>query len=52
MTEAANLAAQYPALRLIPLLALGLMLVEWLYARLALHDVMQGSPCMTSTATT
>ena len=39
MTEAANLAAQYPALRLIPLLALGVMLVEWLYARLALHDV-------------
>ena len=36
--EAANLAAQYPALRLIPLLALGLMLVEWLYTRLALHD--------------
>jgi sterol desaturase/sphingolipid hydroxylase (fatty acid hydroxylase superfamily) len=39
VNEAANLAAQYPALRLIPLLALGLMLVEWLYTRLALHDV-------------
>jgi sterol desaturase/sphingolipid hydroxylase (fatty acid hydroxylase superfamily) len=38
VTEAANLAAEYPALQLIPLLALGLMLVEWLYARLALHD--------------
>ncbi|WP_029353736.1 sterol desaturase family protein [Bosea sp. 117] len=36
---AADLAAQYPALRLIPLLALALMAVEWLYARLALHDV-------------
>ena len=39
MTEIANLAAQYPALKLIPLLVLSLMLVEWLYARLALHDV-------------
>src|SRR5262245_4842296 len=38
VTEAANLAAEYPALTLIPLLAFGLMLVEWLYARLALHD--------------
>src|SRR5262245_7243066 len=38
VTEAANLAAEYPALQIIPLLAFGLMLVEWLYARLALHD--------------
>ena len=39
MTEITNLAAQYPALRLIPLLVLSLMLVEWLYARFALHEV-------------
>lgn len=38
MTEVANIAAEYPALKIIPLLVLGLMLVEWLYARLALHD--------------
>lgn len=38
MTEIANLAAQYPALKLIPLLVLSLMLVEWLYARFALHE--------------
>jgi sterol desaturase/sphingolipid hydroxylase (fatty acid hydroxylase superfamily) len=38
MTEVMSLAAQYPALRIIPLLAFGTMLAEWLYIRLALHD--------------
>jgi len=38
MTEVMSLAAQYPALQIIPLLALGTMLTEWLYIRLALHD--------------
>lgn len=39
MTELMSLAAEYPALRLIPLLTFGAMLVEWLYVRVALHDV-------------
>ena len=39
MTELMGLAAEYPALRLIPLLTFGAMLVEWLYVRVALHDV-------------
>jgi sterol desaturase/sphingolipid hydroxylase (fatty acid hydroxylase superfamily) len=34
-----SLAAQYPALRLIPLLTFGAMLAEWLYVRIALHAV-------------
>jgi sterol desaturase/sphingolipid hydroxylase (fatty acid hydroxylase superfamily) len=34
----ATLAATYPALRFITLVTFGLMLVEWLYLRLALHD--------------
>src|SRR5215475_3101386 len=38
MTEVMSLAAQYPTLRIIPLLAFGTMFVEWLYIRLALHD--------------
>jgi sterol desaturase/sphingolipid hydroxylase (fatty acid hydroxylase superfamily) len=38
MTEVMSLAAQYPALRIIPLIAFGTMLAEWLYIRLALHD--------------
>ena len=38
MTEVMSLAAQYPALRIIPLLAFGTMLAEWLYIRLALQD--------------
>jgi sterol desaturase/sphingolipid hydroxylase (fatty acid hydroxylase superfamily) len=33
-----SLAAQYPALRILPLLAFATMLAEWLYVRLALHD--------------
>jgi sterol desaturase/sphingolipid hydroxylase (fatty acid hydroxylase superfamily) len=37
MTEVMSLASQYPALRIIPLLAFGTMFVEWLYIRLALH---------------
>ncbi|MGA7485901.1 MAG: sterol desaturase family protein [Xanthobacteraceae bacterium] len=39
MTELMSLAAQYPALRLIPLLTFATMLAEWLYIRIALHDV-------------
>jgi sterol desaturase/sphingolipid hydroxylase (fatty acid hydroxylase superfamily) len=39
VTEVVTLAAQYPALKIIPLLTFGLMLAEWLYIRLALHDV-------------
>jgi sterol desaturase/sphingolipid hydroxylase (fatty acid hydroxylase superfamily) len=38
MAEIMSIAAQYPALRLIPLLTFGMMLAEWLYLRLALHD--------------
>jgi sterol desaturase/sphingolipid hydroxylase (fatty acid hydroxylase superfamily) len=38
MTEVMSLAAQYPALQIIPLIAFGTMLAEWLYIRLALHD--------------
>ena len=38
MTEVMSLAAQYPALRIIPLLAFGTMLAEWLYIRLALQN--------------
>jgi sterol desaturase/sphingolipid hydroxylase (fatty acid hydroxylase superfamily) len=38
MTEVMSLAAQYPAMQIIPLLAFGTMLAEWLYIRLALHD--------------
>jgi len=38
MTEVISLAAQYPAMQIIPLLAFGTMLAEWLYIRLALHD--------------
>lgn len=36
--QAGDLAARTPALRLIPAIALGLIVVEWLYTRLALHD--------------
>jgi sterol desaturase/sphingolipid hydroxylase (fatty acid hydroxylase superfamily) len=39
VTEIMGLAAQYPALRLVPLLTFGAMLAEWLYIRLALHAV-------------
>jgi sterol desaturase/sphingolipid hydroxylase (fatty acid hydroxylase superfamily) len=38
MSEFVGLAQQYPAVRLIPLITFGLMLVEWLYLRIALHD--------------
>jgi sterol desaturase/sphingolipid hydroxylase (fatty acid hydroxylase superfamily) len=38
MTEVMRLAAQCPAMQIIPLLAFGTMLAEWLYIRLALHD--------------
>jgi sterol desaturase/sphingolipid hydroxylase (fatty acid hydroxylase superfamily) len=38
MAEIVSLAAQYPALRLIPLLIFSMMLAEWLYLRLAAHD--------------
>lgn len=38
MSEALAVAQQYPALRLVPLITFGLMLVEWLYVRLALHE--------------
>lgn len=36
--QAADTAARTPGLRLIPLIALGLIAVEWLYTKLALHD--------------
>lgn len=36
--QATDAAARAPGLRLIPLIALGLIAVEWLYTRLALHD--------------
>ena len=49
MTEVMSIAAQYPALRIIPLLAFGTMLAEWLYIRLALHDA--GSHDLKETAT-
>jgi sterol desaturase/sphingolipid hydroxylase (fatty acid hydroxylase superfamily) len=49
MTEVMSLAAQYPALRIIPLLAFGTMLAEWLYIRLALQDA--GSHDLKETAT-
>jgi sterol desaturase/sphingolipid hydroxylase (fatty acid hydroxylase superfamily) len=49
MTEVMSIAAQYPALRMIPLLAFGTMLAEWLYIRLALHDA--GSHDLKETAT-
>jgi sterol desaturase/sphingolipid hydroxylase (fatty acid hydroxylase superfamily) len=38
MSEVLTLAQQYPAVRLLPLLTFSLMLIEWLYVRLALHD--------------
>jgi sterol desaturase/sphingolipid hydroxylase (fatty acid hydroxylase superfamily) len=38
MSEVLTLAQQYPAIRLLPLLTFSLMLIEWLYVRLALHD--------------
>jgi sterol desaturase/sphingolipid hydroxylase (fatty acid hydroxylase superfamily) len=38
MSETATLALQYPMLRLILPITFGLMLVEWLYVRLALHE--------------
>jgi sterol desaturase/sphingolipid hydroxylase (fatty acid hydroxylase superfamily) len=38
VSEALAVAQQYPALRLVPLITFGLMLVEWLYVRLALHE--------------
>jgi sterol desaturase/sphingolipid hydroxylase (fatty acid hydroxylase superfamily) len=38
MTETVTLAASYPLVRFITLMTFGLMLVEWLYVRLALHD--------------
>ena len=44
MTEIMGLAAQHPALRLVPLLTLGTMLAEWLYVRLALHAVDSHDP--------
>jgi sterol desaturase/sphingolipid hydroxylase (fatty acid hydroxylase superfamily) len=37
VSEIMSLAAEYPALRLVPLLTFGAMLVEWLYIRLALR---------------
>jgi sterol desaturase/sphingolipid hydroxylase (fatty acid hydroxylase superfamily) len=37
--DAMSLAAQYPALQLIPVLTFGAMLAEWLYVRIALHAV-------------
>lgn len=39
MIDVMSLAAQYPALQLIPLLTFGAMLAEWLYVRIALHAV-------------
>ena len=39
MSEAVTLALQYPALKLVPLITFGLMLVEWLYVRLALEEL-------------
>jgi sterol desaturase/sphingolipid hydroxylase (fatty acid hydroxylase superfamily) len=44
VTEIMGLAAQYPALRLVPLLTFGTMLAEWLYIRLALHAVDSHDP--------
>lgn len=38
VVQAADVAARNPGLRLIPLIALGLIVVEWLYTKLALHD--------------
>jgi sterol desaturase/sphingolipid hydroxylase (fatty acid hydroxylase superfamily) len=39
MSHISTLAQHHPMLKLIPLLTFGLMLIEWLYVRLALHDV-------------
>jgi sterol desaturase/sphingolipid hydroxylase (fatty acid hydroxylase superfamily) len=49
MSEAVTLALQYPALKLVPLITFGLMLVEWLYVRLALHEA--GSHDLKETST-
>jgi sterol desaturase/sphingolipid hydroxylase (fatty acid hydroxylase superfamily) len=48
MAEIVSLSAQYPALRLIPLLIFSMMLAEWLYLRLAAHDA--GSHDLNETA--
>jgi sterol desaturase/sphingolipid hydroxylase (fatty acid hydroxylase superfamily) len=50
VTEAVTLALQYPALKLIPLITFGLMLVEWLYVRLALHEAGSHDPKETATS--
>jgi sterol desaturase/sphingolipid hydroxylase (fatty acid hydroxylase superfamily) len=38
MSDLAAAIAQHPLRLIVPLAGLGLMLIEWLYARLALHD--------------
>ena len=39
MSDLATAAAQHPLRPIVPLAGLGLMLIEWLYARLAPHDM-------------